>query len=184
MSPRLFLHSDSIVSPLFHSPRRLDGLSGSAGRLFPPSSTSMDDWLILASSELVTSVSRRGNSVFAFYGSTSSRRVSNLLRLIEEFSVNPISSSIHLASFPGPLIVPYFSRTWRDVPNEAAPALPPGSMGFPWRPVSGLLVPSLSRVFFSGGLEWPSCVKEYPSLFPVQEVSFLSDASDVGCRPS
>ena len=37
-------------------------------------------------------------------------------------------------------------------------------MGFPGRPVSGLLVPSLSRVFFSGGLEWPSCVKEYPSL--------------------
>ena len=33
MSPRLFLHGDSIVSPLFHSPRRLDGLSGSAGRL-------------------------------------------------------------------------------------------------------------------------------------------------------
>ena len=37
-------------------------------------------------------------------------------------------------------------------------------MGFSGRPVSGLLVPSLSRVFFSGGLEWPSCVKEYPSL--------------------
>ena len=29
---------------------------------------------------------------------------------------------------------------------EAALALPPGSMGFPGRPVSGLLVPSLSRV--------------------------------------
>ena len=88
MSPRLFLHRDSIVNPLFHSPRRLDGLSGSAGRLFPPSSTIMDDWLILASSELVTSVSRRGNSVFAFYGLTS-RRVSNLLRLIEEFLSTP-----------------------------------------------------------------------------------------------
>ena len=37
-------------------------------------------------------------------------------------------------------------------------------MGFPGRPVSGLPVPSLSRVFFPGGLEWPSCVKEYPSL--------------------
>ena len=31
MSPRLFLHGDSIVSPLSHSPRRLDGLSGSTG---------------------------------------------------------------------------------------------------------------------------------------------------------
>ena len=29
---------------------------------------------------------------------------------------------------------------------EAALALPPGSMGFPERPVSGLPVPSLSRV--------------------------------------
>ena len=47
---------------------------------------------------------------------------------------------------------------------EAAPALPPGSMGFPGRPVSGLPVPSLSRVYFPGGLEWPSYVKEYPSL--------------------
>ena len=44
---------------------------------------------------------------------------------------------------------------------EAALALPPGSMGFPGRPVSGLPVPSLSRVYFPGGLEWPSYVKEY-----------------------
>ena len=50
----------------------------------------------------------------------------------------------------------------------AAPTLPQGLMGFPGRPVSGLLVPSLSRVFFSGGHEWPSCVKEYPSLFQSQ----------------
>ena len=33
LSPRLLLHGDSIVSPSFHSPRRLDGLSGTAGRL-------------------------------------------------------------------------------------------------------------------------------------------------------
>ena len=33
MSPRLFLHGDSIVCPSFHSPRRLDSLSGSARRL-------------------------------------------------------------------------------------------------------------------------------------------------------
>ena len=31
MSPRLFLHRDCIVSPLFLSLRRLDGLSGSTG---------------------------------------------------------------------------------------------------------------------------------------------------------
>ena len=46
-------------------------------------------------------------------------------------------------------------------------------MGFPGRPVSGLLVPSLSRVFFSDGLEWPSCVKEYPSLLqPKKSTSY------------
>ena len=33
MSPGLFLHGDSTISPSFHSPRRLDDLSGSAGRL-------------------------------------------------------------------------------------------------------------------------------------------------------
>ena len=33
MSPCLFLHGDSTVSPSFHSPRRLDGFSGSAGLL-------------------------------------------------------------------------------------------------------------------------------------------------------
>ena len=47
---------------------------------------------------------------------------------------------------------------------EAAPALPPGSMGFLGRPVSGFPVPSLSRGYFPGGLEWPSYVKECPSL--------------------
>ena len=36
--------------------------------------------------------------------------------------------------------------------------------GISWTTSKGLPVPSLSRVFFSGGLEWPSCVKEYPSL--------------------
>ena len=39
-------------------------------------------------------------------------------------SVNPISSSVPLASYPGPQ----------------------GPLGFPGQPVSGLLVPSLSRV--------------------------------------
>ena len=106
----------------------------------------MDDWLILAYSELVTSVSRRGDSVFAFYGSTSSSTSQQSPATTRGISVNPISSSVSLVSYTGPLIVPHFSRSWRDVPNEAAPALPPGPIGFPGRPVSGLLVPSLSRV--------------------------------------
>ena len=68
-------------------------------------------------------------------------RVGNLLRLIEEF----LSTPSPLASSTGPLIVPHFSRIWRDAPNEAAPTLPQGPVGFPGRPVSALLVPSLSR---------------------------------------
>ena len=106
----------------------------------------MDDWLILAYSELVTSVSRRGDLVFAFYGSASSSTSQQSPATSRGFSVNPISSSVPLASYTGPLIVPHFPHTWRDIPNAAAPALPQGLMGFPGRPVSGLLVPSLSRV--------------------------------------
>ena len=75
-------------------------------------------------------------------------------------SVNPISSSVPLTSTSGPLVVPHSSRLWRDAPNEAAPALSQGPVGLPGRSVSGLLVPSLSRGSFSGGLEWHSCARE------------------------
>ena len=68
-------------------------------------------------------------------------RVSNLLRLIEEFLSTPSPP----ASSPGPLVVPHSSLLWRDAPNEATPILPQEPVGFPGRPVSGLLVPSLSR---------------------------------------
>ena len=68
-------------------------------------------------------------------------RVSNLLRLIEEFLSTPSPP----ASTSGPLVVPHSSRLWRDAQNEVAPALPQRPVGFPGRPVSGLLVPSLSR---------------------------------------
>ena len=103
LSPRLFLHRDCIVSPLFLSLRQLDGLPGSTGSLHAGSPhhdsrrylrfvgertyqsgvycvdltpshqvfmwimvpisailQSLDDRLILVSSELVTSVSRLG----------------------------------------------------------------------------------------------------------------------------
>ena len=121
----------------------------------------LDDWLILASTELaclqsrdrllsictelgiqvnlevvssshsVTSVSRHGDSVSAFYSSTYSNTSQQSPAPDRGVSVNPISSSVPLASSTGPLIVPHSSRLWRDAPNEAAPTLPQGPVGFP-----------------------------------------------------
>ena len=54
---------------------------------YPPQVWTIDSSWTLQDS--VTSVSSHGNSVFALYGSTSSRRVSNLLRLLEEFLSTP-----------------------------------------------------------------------------------------------
>ena len=100
---------------------------------------------IVSSSHSVTSVSRHGDSVSAFYSSTYSSTSRQSPAPDRGVSVNPISSSVPLASTTGPLVVPHSSRLWRDAPNEAAPTLPQGPVGFPGRPVSGLLVPSLSR---------------------------------------
>ena len=100
---------------------------------------------IVSSSHSITSVSRHGDSVSAFYSSTYSSTSQQPPALDRVVSVNPISSSVPLASTSGPLVVPHSSRLWRDALNEAAPALPQGPVGLPGRPVSGLLVPSLSR---------------------------------------
>ena len=221
-------HGDSSVSPSFHSPRRLDGLPGPAGRLpvgssssrfaslsslrgsrevvpvqgpllrsynrapslhedygssfrHPPQVRGQDASLpgrlahpglyrtrlftiegqapvnlhrtwhpgqpheVVSSSHSVTSVSRHGDSVSAFYSSTHSSTSQQSPAPDRGVSVNPISSSVPLASSTGPPIVPHSSRLWRDAPNEAAPTLPQEPVGFPGRPVSGLLVPSLLR---------------------------------------
>ena len=100
---------------------------------------------IVSSSHSITSVSRHGDSVSAFYSLTYSSTSQQPPALDRGVSVNPISSSVPLASTSGPLVVPHSSRLWRDAPNEAAPALPQGPVGLSGRPVSGLLVPSLSR---------------------------------------
>ena len=100
---------------------------------------------IVSSSHSITSVSRHGDSVSAFYSSTYSSTGQQSPAPDRGVSVDPISSSVPLASTAGPLVVPHSSRLWRDAQNEAAPTLPQGPVGFPGRPVSGLLVPSLSR---------------------------------------
>ena len=100
---------------------------------------------IVSSSHSITSVSRHGDSVSAFYSSTYSSTGQQSPAPDRGVSFDPISSSVPLASTAGPLVVPHSSRLWRDAPNEAAPTLPQGPVGIPGRPVSGLLVPSLSR---------------------------------------
>ena len=100
---------------------------------------------IVSSSHSITSVSRHGDSVSAFYSSTYSSTSQQPPALDRGVSVNPIPSSVPLASTSGPLVVPHSSHLWRDAPNEAAPTLSQGPVGLPGRPVSGLLVPYLSR---------------------------------------
>ena len=100
---------------------------------------------IVSSSHSITSVSRHGDSVSAFHSSTYSSTGQQSSASDRGVPVNTVSSSVPLASASGPLVVPHAPRPWRDAPNEVAPALPQGPMGFPGRPVSGLLVPSLSR---------------------------------------
>ena len=128
---------------------------------FPPSSTSMDDWLILTSSELVTSVSRRGDSVFAFYGSTSSRRVSNLLRLLEEFLSTPSPPASLWHRILG------LKDHWDFLDDQFQVS---------WFP--------LCREFLLWWTRVAQLREGVSFSLPVPDVSFLSDASDVGCGPS
>ena len=138
----------------------------------------LDDWLILASTEiacihsrdrLLSTCTELGIQVnltksslvptqslvylgmeirsLPFIARPTPVRVNNLIHLIEDRGVlvDPVSSSITLASSTRPPVIPDSSRLWRDAQNEAAPTLPQGPVGFPGRPVSGLLVPSLSK---------------------------------------
>ena len=100
---------------------------------------------IVSSSHSITSVSRHGDSVSAFHSSTYSSTGQQSSSSDRGVPVNPVSSSVPLASTSEPLVVPHSPRPWRDAPNEVSPALPQRPVGFPGRPVSGLLVPSLSR---------------------------------------
>ena len=168
----------------------------------------LDDWLILASSEIaclesrdrlltictelgtqvnlsksslsshsITSVSRHGDSVSAFYSSTYSSTSQQPPALDRGVCVNPISSSVPLASTSGPLVFPHSSRLWRDAPNEAAPALPQGPVGLPGQSVSW------SPLCREDLLWWARVAQllEGVSLsLPAPDVSFFSDASDVG----
>ena len=109
---------------------------------------------IVSSSHSVTSVSRHGDSVSAFHCSAYSSRGRQSAPSDRGVPVHPVSPSAPLASASGPPVVPHAPRPRRDAPDEIAPDLPKEPVGFSGRPVSGLLVPSLSggsSVVGSGG---------------------------------
>ena len=133
---------------------------------------------VVSSSHSVTSVSRHGDSVSAFYSSTYSDTTQQSPATDRGVSVNPISSSVPLASSTGPLIVPHFSRIWRDAPNEATPTCLKDQWDFlddqfqvSWSPLC------------REDLWWARVAQLHEGVslsLPVPDVSFFPDASDVG----
>ena len=135
----------------------------------------LDDWLILASTEIACIQSRDRllsictelgiqvnltksslvptqslvylgvEIVSAFYCSSHTSTSQQSHSPDRGVLVDPVSSSVTLASSTRPPVIPDSSCLWRDDQNEASPTLPQGPVGLPGRPVPGLLVPSLSR---------------------------------------
>ena len=136
----------------------------------------LDDWLILASSEIACLQSR--DRLLAVWHRTwhpgqphevvsSSLSVHSLLGHGDPISalhcsshtntgrqphpsnrgvpLNPVSSSVPLASPSRPPVFPDSSRPRRDDQDETSPTLSQGPVGLSGRPVPGLLVPSLQR---------------------------------------
>ena len=99
---------------------------------------------VVSSSHSVTSVLRHGDSASAFYCSSHTSTSQQSHTPDRGVLVNPVSSTVTLVSSTRPPVIPDSSCLWRDDQNEATPTLPQGLVGFPGRPVSGLLVPSLS----------------------------------------
>ena len=161
-TPQVFARIMALVSPILHK---------YGVRML----RSLDDWLILVSSELAclqsrgqtpdsmyrtwhpgqpqeivssshstTSVSRHGDSVSAFLSSTLSSSGRQSASSGRGVPVYPVSPSVPLALASRPPVVPHAPRPRRNAPDEVAPDLPPGPVGFSGRSVSDLLVPSLS----------------------------------------
>ena len=108
---------------------------------------------IVSSSHSVTSVSRHGDSVFASHCSAYSSTGRQSASSDRGVPVHPVSPSAPLASASGRHVVPQAPCPRLDAPDEIDPDLPKEPVGFSGRPVSGLLVPSLSgrSVVGSGG---------------------------------
>ena len=100
---------------------------------------------VVSGSLSVHSVLRHGDPFSAFYCSSHTSTSQQSHSTDRGVPVNPVSSSVPLASPSRPPVFPDSSRLRRNDQDEASPTLPQGPVGFSGRPVPGLLVPSLSR---------------------------------------
>ena len=132
----------------------------------------LDDWLILASTEIACIQSRdrllavcKELGIQVNFKKSSLVPTQSLVYLGMEIQSLPfitrptpaqannlvrlieefLSTPSPLALPPQPPVLSDSSRLWRDDQDEASSALPQGPVGLPGRPVPGLLVPSLSR---------------------------------------
>ena len=100
---------------------------------------------VVSGSLSVHSVLGHGDSFSALYCSSHTSTSQQSHSTDRGVPVNPVSSSVPLASPSRPPVFPDSSRLRRNDQDEASPTLPQGPVGFSGRPVPGLLVSSLSR---------------------------------------
>ena len=100
---------------------------------------------VVSGSLSVHSVLGHGDSFSALYCSSHTSTSQQSHSTDRGVPINPVSSSVPLASPSRPPVFPDSSRLRRNDQDEASPTLPQGPVGLSGRPVPGLLVSSLSR---------------------------------------
>ena len=100
---------------------------------------------VVSGSLSVHSVLGHGDSFSALYCSSHTSTSQQPHSTDRGVPLNPVSSSVPLASPSRPPVFPDSSRLRRNDQDEASPTLPQGPVGLSGRPVPGLLVSSLSR---------------------------------------
>ena len=100
---------------------------------------------VVSGSLSVHSVLGHGDSFSALYCSSHTSTSQQSHSTDRGVPINPVSSSVPLASPSRTPVFPDSSRLRRNDQDEASPTLPQGPVGLSGRPVPGLLVSSLSR---------------------------------------
>ena len=100
---------------------------------------------VVSGSLSVHSVLGHGDPFSALYCSSHTSTSQQSHSTDRGVPLNPVSSSVPLASPSRPPVFPDSSRLRRNDQDEASPTLPQGPVGLSGQPVPGLLVSSLSR---------------------------------------
>ena len=100
---------------------------------------------VVSGSLSVHSLLGHGDSFSALYCSSHTSTSQQSHSTNRGVPLNPVSSSVPLASPSRPPVFPDSSRLRRNDQDEASPTLPQGPVGLSGRPVPDLLVSSLSR---------------------------------------